>query len=450
MFIGGAAGFAGDRTDAAGPIIDTLAKCDGARFIMFEMLAERTLALAQLERRTDPSKGYNRLLDKIIAPILARCLEHKIKIIGNFGAANPRGAAERIAAIARDLGLTPPRIAVVEGDDVKNLLPVAELAERESDGSLLAGRPQIISANIYLGAQPIADALNQGADIVVTGRVADSALALGPLMHAFGWGARDWDKLAAATLAGHLLECGAQVTGGYFADPGFKDVPGLAEVGYPIAEIADDGEIVITKPRGTGGVVDRLTVIEQLLYEIHDPAAYLAPDVVLDVTHVEVDEIGKDRVRVRGARGKPAPDTLKATVCVDGGVIGEAEISYAGPNAARRAQLAADVVAQRMRKQSPSLVFRTDMIGAVSVLGATGTVPRNAPSESTDIRLRFAAEAATAAEVDILLDEVEALYCAGPAGGAGVRRRVTPRLVSTSCLIERSYAKPRVTMIGET
>ena len=172
------------------------------------------------------------------------------------------------------------------------------MAARETGGDLLAQARDIISANLYLGARPIADALAQGADIVVTGRVADSALALGPLLHVFGWRADDWDRLAAGTLAGHLLECAAQITGGYFADPGYKDVPGLAEVGYPIAEVDGDGDIVICKPPGTGGMVDRLTVTEQLLYEIHDPAAYLAPDVVLDLSAVEVAEIGKDRVRV--------------------------------------------------------------------------------------------------------------------------------------------------------
>lgn len=450
VYVGGGAGFAGDRTDAAGPLVEALAGCDGARFLMFETLAERTLALSQVERRRDSSRGYNPALERFVGPVLERCLRHNIKIIGNFGAANPRGAAERILALAQQQKLPSPRIAIVEGDDLSGALSKAELAARETGGALLQGDCEIIAANVYLGARPIAQALDAGADIVVTGRVTDSALALGPLIHVFGWEADDWHRLAAGTLAGHLLECGSQVTGGYFADPPYKDVPGLAEVGYPIAEIDADGVIVITKPSGTGGRIDRQTVIEQMLYEIHDPACYLVPDGVLDLTDVEVEEIGTDRVRVTGARGKPAPETFKATVCIDAGLFGEAEISYAGPNAAARARLAAEIIGERMKARAPGLVFRIDAIGVTSILGdSSGALNKRWAPDAADIRLRFAAQSANAAEVELLLDEVESLYCAGPAGGAGVRRRITPRLSSASCLIERKYAAPRVTMLGE-
>jgi len=449
VFIGAGAGFAGDRTDAAGPVAEALAACPGPRFLMFETLAERTLALSQLDRQCDPDRGFNPALDRFVGPILARCLRDKIKIVGNFGAANPAAAAARIRRMTRKQGLPEPTIAIVEGDDLTGLLSADELAARETGGSILRGASKIIAANLYLGAEPIARALDQGADVVVTGRVADSALALGPLIHAFRWKYDDWDRLAAGTLAGHLLECGSQITGGYFADPPFKNVSGMADLGYPIAEIDADGGMVITKPAGTGGRVDRFTVIEQLLYEIHDPSAYLAPDVVLDVTGVTVEQLAIDRVRVAGARGKPAPETLKATVCVDGGVLGEAEISYAGPNAAARARLAAEIISARMRKRAPGLVFRIDAIGVVSVLGEnSGTPSRPWAADAPDVRLRFAAQSAVAADVELLLDEVEALYCAGPAGGSGVRRRLTPRLASASCLIERKFASPQVTMLG--
>jgi hypothetical protein len=449
-YIAGAAGFAGDRTDAAGSLVATLAKLSGPRFLMFETLAERTLALAQLERRRDPARGYNPALERFVGPVLTECLRAGIGIVGNFGAANPRAAGMRIMALAREGGLRRPRIALVEGDDLTETLSRAEFAARETDGKVLAGNAPIVAANAYLGAVSIAEALDAGADIVVTGRVADSALALGPLIHAFRWRLDDWDRLAAGTLAGHLLECGSQATGGYFADPGCKDVPGMADLGYPVAEVDADGAFVLTKPAGTGGRVDRLTVTEQLLYEIHDPASYLAPDVVLDVTGVTVAEIGPDRVRVAGARGRPAPQTLKATVCIEGGFLGEAEISYAGINAMARARLAAETVLARVKRRAPELKVRVDALGVVSVHGdGDGTALARAweNAGARDVRLRFAAQSVDSAEVTILLDEVEALYCAGPAGGAGVRRHLTPRLASASCLVERDRVTPRVTML---
>jgi hypothetical protein len=447
--IGCGAGFAGDRTDAALPVVEALSRQEGPRFLIYETMAERTLALQQLERRRNPALGYAPALDRFLAPVLAQCLTHGIRIVGNFGGANPRAAADCILALAAERGHPAIRVGVVEGDDLTGVLGPRDFAAREVAGKLLAAAPDVIAANAYLGAGPIAEALGQGADVVVTGRVADSALALGPLMHAFGWRLDDWDRLAAGTLVGHLLECGAQVTGGYFADPGVKDVPGLAGVGYPIAEVARDGSFVVTKPAGTGGRVDRLTVSEQTLYEVHDPAAYLAPDVVLDLTNVAIEEVGPGRVRVSGARGRPRPDTLKATVCIDGGVLGEAEISYAGPNAAARARLAAGIVRERVGRRRPGLQVRIDAIGIVSVLGDSGgAVLADARADTDDVRLRFAAQSDDVAAVEFLLDEVEALYCAGPAGGAGVRRRLTPRLASASCLIERALVAPKVTLVG--
>ena len=449
VFIGAGAGFACDRTDAACPVASALATLPGARFLIFETLAERTLALSQLDRQRNATLGFNPALERFVGPVLGRCLNDNIKIIGNFGAANPRAAAVRIQTMAHAQGLPVPKIGIIDGDDLTGLLSPVELAAREIGGTVLRGAKEIIAANLYLGAEPIAQALDQGADIVVTGRVADSALALGPLLHTFKWELDDWDHLAAGTLAGHLLECGCQITGGYFADPPFKIVPGMADLGYPIAEIDPDGSMVITKPAGTGGRVDRLTVIEQLLYEIDDPSAYLAPDVVLDISGVAVQELAPDRVRVTGARGKSAPEMLKATVFVDGGILGEAEISYAGPNAGARARVAAETIVARMKRRAPSLVLRTDAIGVVSVLGDnSGSLSRSWASDLVDVRLRFAAQSGTAAEVELLLDEVEALYCAGPAGGAGVRKRLTPRLASASCLIERRFARPQVTLVG--
>ncbi|MFN3399824.1 MAG: acyclic terpene utilization AtuA family protein, partial [Ferrovibrio sp.] len=280
------------------------------------------------------------------------------------------------------------------------------------------------------------------------GRVADPALVLGPLAHAFGWDWNDWDKLAAGTLVGHLLECGPQVSGGYFADPGCKDAPDLDRLGYPIAEVRPDGSAVITKPEGSGGVVDLRTVKEQILYEIHDPAAYLTPDVVLDLTGVELAQQGPDRVAVSGARGHARPDTLKATVCFESGWFAEAEISYAGPNATARARLAIDIIRKRMAVLQPGLSLRADIIGVVSSFGdSAGSDLAAAVTESEDVRVRFATRHAEAEVAKLLLAEVEALYVAGPAGGAGVRRHLVPQLASASCLIERNLVAPRMELL---
>ncbi len=444
--IGCAAGFAGDRGDASLPLIAELARHKGPRFLMFETLAERTLALCQLEKRRDPSRGYSPALERMVPTALGPALKAGIRIIGNFGGANPRGAAERIAAWAREAGFPDARIAIVDGDDLTARITLDELRVRETGGAVLAGSPRVVAANVYLGAEGIARALDDGADVVVTGRVADLSLALGPLVHAHGWAWDDLPRLAAGTLAGHLLECGAQVTGGYFADPGVKDVPDFDEVGYPIAEVAADGAMVITKPTGSGGLVDRRTVTEQILYEVHDPAAYATPDLVLDVTDVELAEDGRDRIRVSGAAGKPRPDTLKATVFIESGLLGEAEISYAGPNALARAQLAAEVVTKRMRRRAPSFTLHVDLIGVGSVFGNLAPPATASPPE---VRLRCAAQSEDRAAIELLLNEVESLYCSGPAGGAGVRRHLTPRLASASCLIERERVAPRVSFLGD-
>lgn len=445
VHIGAGAGFAGDRPGAAVAVAEALAATSRQgipTFLIFEMLAERTLALAQLDLRRDPATGYSANLTALVQPVLALCLKHNIRIVGNFGAANPPAAARLLRAMAQELGFKDAKIAIVTGDDLSARLTPADLAAREADGALLKDRTDIVAANAYLGAQPIAEALDAGAQIVVTGRVADPSLVLGPLAHAFGWDWNDWDRLAAGTLVGHLLECGPQVSGGYFADPGFKDVPDLDRLGYPIAEVKADGSAVITKPLGSGGVVDLRTVKEQILYEIHDPAAYLTPDVILDLTEVELAQQGADRVRVTGARGHARPATLKATVCFESGWFTEAEMSYAGPNATARARLAIDIIRKRMAALQPGLNIRADIIGVVSSFGdSTGSDLAAATVESDDVRLRFAARHADPDIAKLLLAEVEALYVAGPAGGGGVRRHLVSQLASASCLIERDLVQ---------
>ena len=433
--IGCAAGFSGDRTDAAGPVVDALIAIGGPSVLIFETLAERTLALAQLARRSDPDGGYEPLLDELLRPVLARCIEAGIRIVSNFGAANPAGAARRIAALAVELGVRSPRIAVVEGDDLSGA------AQRALLGAAADGL-SLVSANAYLGAEAIADALLDGAEIVVCGRVADPSLTVGPALAHHGWGRDDWDRLACATMAGHLLECGSQVSGGYYADPGVKDVPGLARLGYPIAEIDADGDCTITKPPGSGGRIDVHTVKEQLLYEVHDPAAYLTPDVVADLGEADVTELGPDRVRLTGVRGHPRPSTLKVNLCHETGWLAEGEISYAGARAEARARLAADVLRERLDGLGP---LRADLIGVASVFGddAGRWLADQPPGDARDVRLRVALKHTERARAERLLREVTALYCCGPAGGGGVRTALRSTLGTVSCYVPREQVPAR-------
>jgi hypothetical protein len=441
LHIGCAAGFSGDRTDAAGPVVDALIASGAPAVLIFETLAERTLALAQLVRRSDPDGGYEPLLDDLLRPVLARCLAAGVRIVSNFGAANPAGAARRIAALAAELGLAAPRIAVVEGDDLMGAAPHPAVS------AAAAGRP-LVAANAYLGAEAIADALLAGAQVVVCGRVADPSLTVGPALAHFGWARDDWDRLARATMAGHLLECGTQVSGGYYADPGFKDVPGMANLGYPIARIDADGHCTIGKPPGTGGRIDAHTVKEQLLYEVHDPAAYLTPDVVADISEADVTDLGGDRVRLSGVRGHPRPATLKANLCHESGWLAEGEISYAGPRAEARARLAAQVLRERLAGFG---ALRFDLIGVASVLGDDGGawLAATAPGDARDVRLRVAGVHAERAQAERLAREVTALYCCGPAGGGGVRTALRPRLGMVSCLVPRDAVPARFRFIGD-
>ena len=450
--VGNCAGFSGDRVDAPGPVVDTLIELGGPAALFFETLGERTVALAQLEKRRDPTRGYEPMLERLLEPILVRCAEHGIPIIGNFGAANPPGAAKVIAKLAKRLGLPNLKIGVVHGDDVRERLDTASHEVYEADTGLDMGGGEVVSANAYLSARPIVDALKAGAQVVVTGRTGDPSLALAPLIHHFGWAYDDWAKLAIGATAGHLLECGAQITGGYYYDPGYKDIPDPANIGFPIAEVHADGRLIITKALRTGGLVNEQVVKEQLLYEIHDPKHYITPDVTLDFSGVTVRQAGPDRVEVLGFRGGPAPQKIKATVCFDGGWLGEGEISYAGPNCLARARAAAEVLLQRLKIRKLDVEARVDLIGVASVhSGDGGTLWRaGQPGDAQDIRVRLAVSARTQDDADQAAREALAMYCCGPAGGGGVRWRTTPRIRTQSYLMLPSDLAPGCTVHSAT
>lgn len=430
--IGAGAGFAGDRIE---PAVE-LARHGRLDYLVFECLAERTIAIAQQARLTDPSKGYDVLLDQRMSAVLAACRENGTRIVTNMGAANPLAAAERVCDVARRLGLGGLKVAAVTGDDVLEAIRGSDLQLLEG-GTLADLDNRIISANAYIGAVPIVEALAAGADVVVTGRAADPALFLGPLIHSFGWAADDWNKLGRGVLAGHLLECAGQVTGGYFADPGVKDVAGLAHLGFPIGEVSEDGDLVVTKLEGTGGAVTTATVKEQLLYEIEDPARYLQPDVIADFSQVRVRNAGPDRVAVEGGGGTARTGLLKVSIGYVDGYVGEGQISYAGTGAVERGRLALEIVRERLAITGvPMGEARFDLIGVDALHGAALS-QGGAPYE---VRVRVAARTEAAAEAIAIGNEVEALYTNGPAGGGGVTKSVRQVVAIASALAPDSVA----------
>ncbi|HEX4321550.1 MAG TPA: acyclic terpene utilization AtuA family protein [Acidobacteriaceae bacterium] len=429
--IGCGAGYSGDRID---PAVE-LAEKGSISYLVFECLAERTIALAQKAKLLDPQAGYDPLLEERMEAVLPICAKHKIRIITNMGAANPIAAAAKTKAIAEKLGLHGLRIAAVTGDDVLTLIMEA--------GPVNTPQPlpgKTLSANAYLGIEPILEALAAEADVILTGRVADPSLFLAPLVHEFGWSTRDWQILGQGTLTGHLLECAGQITGGYFADPGYKDVPNLARLGFPIAEVSENGSAVITKVEGSGGRIDIATCKEQLLYEIQDPAAYFTPDVVADFSRVSIRELAADRVHISGGSGGPRPETLKVSVGYHDGYVGEGQISYAGPGALARARLAQDILAERLQSYGLS-ELRFDLIGLNSIHGERLS---RMDCEPYEIRLRAAGKANTIKSASMISREVEALYTNGPAGGGGVAGSTREIVAIFSMLLPRTSVTHRI------
>jgi len=429
--IGCGAGFSGDRIE---PAVE-LATQGALDYLVFECLAERTIAQAQQAKSRDPRTGYDPLLEDRVEAVLPACCERHTRIITNMGAANPVAAAEVVKNVARRLGLRGLSVAAVTGDDVLELVTAGEYVIVETGEPVAALGGRLVSANAYIGAEPIVEAISRGADVVITGRAADPSLFVAAQAYEFGWPADAWSQLGRATLVGHLLECAGQVTGGYFADPGYKDVADLSRLGFPIAEVPEYGAVVITKVPGSGGRVTAATCKEQLLYEIHDPAAYMTPDTVADFSAVRISEVGPDRVAVDGGTGRPRPDVLKVSLGYRDGYIGEGQISYAGPGAVERARLAMCVVAQRLRLTGvASDELRCDLIGADALHGETLSATRGHPYE---VRLRVAARTQTLRAAQRIGNEVEALYTNGPAAGGGATKSTREVMSLATTLVPR-------------
>jgi Acyclic terpene utilisation family protein AtuA len=439
--IGSGAGYSGDRIE---PAVELAEKGD-IEYLVFECLGERTVALAQQARMKNPELGYDPLLEERMRAVLPLCAGKGIKIVTNMGAANPEAAAKKTAEIARSLGLPALKIAAIVGDDVLDACKQGDLPIMEFDGTIKQLGNRLLSANAYLGAGPMAEALHRGADVVITGRASDPALFLAPMIHAFGWAMDDWNLLGQGTVAGHLLECAGQITGGYFADPGYKDIPDLARLGFPIGEVGEDGSLVITKVEGSGGAVTAQTCKEQLLYEVHDPRQYLQPDVTADFSQVRVEEIAPNRVRISGGRGKERTSTLKVSVGYVDSFIGEGQISYAGPGALARGRLALDIVRERLKLTGVATSeLRLDLIGVDSLHGPLVSAQANEPCE---VRVRVTGRTENLREAVRIGNEVETLYTNGPAGGGGAWKSARDVIAVASVLLPRELATPQVRFV---
>lgn len=442
--VGVGAGMADDRI---GPALQLLEHAE-LDYLVCECLAERTIAREALTRRHDSARGYNPMLDERMRAFLPLCQQNGVRLVSNMGAANPIGAAQAALNIGRELGWQALQCAAVVGDDVIDRVRLhPELLLMDRGLPLEEVLPRLASANAYLGADVVRDALATGAHVVMTGRVADPSLFLGVALHHHGWAYDDLPRLAAGTIMGHLLECSAQVTGGYFADPGKKDVPRLAELPYPYADLYGDGGLIIGKPEGSGGRLDRMTCSEQAMYEIHDPSAYITPDCVLSLQGLHFEELTPDRVAVRGISARSRTDSYKVVVGYLDGWIGTGEVAYAGINAVARAQLAAETVKERFRLDGgQASEFQVDLIGISSLHGEHSAAMASDPYE---VRLRVAARCADKKSAHLLGDHVRQLNMQGPYGAGGPVNVGAKEIIAVDAvLIPRDWVHPEVMTVG--
>ena len=448
--VANACGFWGDRLDAAAEVLSLEPDLD---FLTLDFLAEVSMSVLALQRSRDPQAGWPRDFAEIVRSIAPYWRDNgRCRVITNAGGLNPLGCARACLEVLRDAGCAGRTIAVVSGDDVLDQLRSqdgdAELLRNLDTGEPIANvRGRLVTANAYLGARPIAEALARGADLIITGRVADPSLTVAACAHAFGWAWDDWDRLAGATVAGHLIECGTQLTVGISTE--WLDTPDVGRIGFPIAEVADDGSCVVTKPHGTGGRVCLQTVTEQLLYEIADPDAYLSPDATVSLLALRVEDEGSDRVRIRGARGRPSPATYKVSATYQDGFRAQGELTVFGANAVPKARRAAQAIFDRLRRSGVSL--RESVIECV---GAGACLPQGAdPAMARHLKetlLRIAVADDSREAVERFAREVMPLVTAGPQGTTGYaegRPRVHPMFRFWPCLIQRDRVTPQIEIL---
>ncbi len=418
-------------------------------YIMMDFLAEVTMSIMQKQKKRNPELGYAKDLVHIIEQILPTCIEKNIKIITNGGGVNPSACSDAILKCAKKKGYNI-KIGIVHGDDILDKLDEFEkrgvkFNNMETGESIESIRQKISAANVYFGAAPIAEALRQGADIVITGRTTDTGLTLAPMIYEFGWNENDWDKLASGTVAGHILECGGQASGGNFSGD-WRAVPDLAHIGFPIAEAYPNGEVIITKHENTGGMVTVETVKEQLLYEIGNPTSYITPDVVADFTSIQLEHVGKDRVRMFGVKGKPATDTYKVSMAYLDGYTAIGTLTFAYPDALEKAQKADEIL--RTRLSDLGLKFdeiRTEYLGLNSCHGPIAEMP----NVINEVVLRIGVRSHSHSAVERFGKELAPLILTGPpgvTGFAGGRPKPDEVIAYWPALIAKSEIKPKVSM----
>lgn len=428
--IGCGAGFSGDRIDAA----VKLAKDGYLNYLVFECLSERTIALAHKEKLIDSQKGYDPLLEDRFKAVLPYCAQNSTRIITNMGAANVQAAGQRVNELTEEMNLEHLKVGILLGDDVLDLIIKDDFKSIRDPQKILPIRDKIISANAYLGSDLIIELLQKDADIIITGRTCDTSLFLAPMIHELGWKENDLEKIGLGIAISHLLECAGQVTGGYFADPGYKDVKDLANLGFPLAEISDEKEGVITKLSDTGGEVSVRTCKEQLLYEIHDPSSYKTADGFSDFTKIKLEQTGNDQVKVSGGCGTKKPDIMKVIIGYKNGFLGEAQIAYGGAQALKRAQLAVTILIERIKILNLDFEgLRFDFVGA----GSLWPLSNSSSYPPKEVLLRAVGRSISEKNVKKLCNEVEALYTNGPAGGGGVRKFIEESIAITSDYIPR-------------
>ena len=441
--IGAAQGFYGDTIE---PAVLT-AKYGDVQYLCFDCLAELTMAILAKDYTKNPSHGYTKDLTNSITQLLPFVKEKGIKLLTNAGGINPIAAKDEVMRIAKELGMDGLKVAVVTGDNVLESLPDwyeqgMDLSHADTNEPLVLEDKNWLFANAYLGVWPIVEALQEGAQIVITGRTTDPAQFLAPLIYEFGWTKEEWDKLASGIMMGHLLECSAQSTGGNYSGD-WEGVPGMDSIGYPIAEVEESGEFIITKIKEAGGLVSFDTVREQLLYEIHDPSAYLTPDVIVDLSKVTLTEVAPNKVRVTGIKGKPAPSTLKVVLGYEDGFLGQALMGYSWPDAYNKAQKAQEIIRQKVEMQgNPFEKLQFDFVGYNSLHGPLATPPSE---DINEIYLRIAVKAKSRPLAQAIQRYLPPLALNGPPSLAGFFN-IPPRqlLGMWSMLVDRQLIEQHV------